>query len=79
MAMRVFCFSDDSIPRNGRLKHPEEGEHRAVIDQWTPNLGENDLEVFHGILGMGESELKRLQETQVIFSMLSRSSSQISR
>ena len=62
-----------------QINHPEKGEQRAVappwrfsatpavIDQWTPDLGENDFDVFHAILGLGESEVKHLQETKVIW------------
>jgi len=61
------------------VQHPEKGQQRAVappwrlsgtpavIDQWTPDLGENNLDVFHGILGLGESEVERLQEAKVIW------------
>ncbi|PKB79557.1 MAG: hypothetical protein BZY88_12715 [SAR202 cluster bacterium Io17-Chloro-G9] len=59
--------------------HPVKGEQRAVtppwrfsgtpavIDQWTPDLGENNLDVFHGILGLDEPEVERLQEAKVIW------------
>ncbi|MCI0894659.1 MAG: CoA transferase, partial [Chloroflexi bacterium] len=62
-----------------KVLHPEKGEQKAVappwrlsgtpavIDQWTPDLGENDLDVFHGILGLGEAEVERLQEAKVIW------------
>ena len=62
-----------------KILHSEKGEQRAVappwrlsgtpavIDQWTPDLGENNLDVFHGILGLGEAEVERLQETKVIW------------
>jgi benzylsuccinate CoA-transferase BbsF subunit len=62
-----------------KVRHPEKGEQRAVappwrlsgtpavIDQWTPDLGENDLDVFHGILGLGEAEVKQLQKAKVIW------------
>jgi crotonobetainyl-CoA:carnitine CoA-transferase CaiB-like acyl-CoA transferase len=62
-----------------QVLHPEKGEQRAVappwrlsgtpavIDQWTPDLGENNLDVFHGILGLGASEVERLQEAKVIW------------
>ena len=62
-----------------KVVHPEKGEQRAVappwrlsgtpavIDQWTPDLGENNLDVFHGILGLGEAEVERLQDAKVIW------------
>ena len=58
------------------MLHPAKGEQRdvappwrlsdtpAVIDQWTPDLGENNLDVFRGILGLGEAEVERLQEAK---------------
>jgi len=62
-----------------KVRHPEKGEQRAVappwrlsrtpavIDQWTPDLGENNLDVFHGILGLGKAEVEQLQKTKVIW------------
>ena len=62
-----------------KVRHPEKGEQRAVappwrlsgtpavIDQWTPDLGENNLDVFHGILGLGEAEVEQLQNAKVIW------------
>ncbi len=39
----------------------------SAIDQWTPNLGQNNLDVFSGILGLSEEEVQRLEEAQVIW------------
>ena len=62
-----------------KVLHPDKGEQRAVappwrlsgtpavIDQWTPDLGENNLDVFHDILGLSEAEVERLQEARVIW------------
>ena len=62
-----------------KVRHPEKGEQRAVgppwrlsgtpaaIDRWTPDLGENNLDVFHGILGLGKDEVQRLQDSKVIW------------
>jgi len=59
--------------------HPAKGEQRdvappwrlsdtpAVIDQWTSDLGENNLDVFHRILRLGEAEVERLHEAKVIW------------
>tara|TARA_B100001750_G_scaffold185541_1_gene154594 strand:- start:348 stop:827 length:480 start_codon:yes stop_codon:yes gene_type:complete len=59
--------------------HPDKGEMRAVvppwrfsetpskIDTWTPDLGEHNMDVFHGILGLPEDEVESLQASQVIW------------
>ena len=39
----------------------------ARIDQWTPDLGQHNLDVFSGILGLPEEEVRRLEEAQVIW------------
>ena len=61
------------------VTHPEKGEQRAVvppwrfsetparIDRWTPDLGEHNMEVFHGILGLPKSEVEGLQNSRVIW------------
>ena len=61
------------------ITHPEKGELRAVvppwrfsetpsrIDRWTPDLGEHNMDVFHGILGLPKSEVENLQGSQVIW------------
>jgi len=41
--------------------------YTAVIDQWTPDLGKNNLDVFHRILRLGEAEVERLHEAKVIW------------
>ena len=59
--------------------HEEKGSQRAVappwrftstpaaIDRWTPDLGENNLEVFHGILGRSQAEIQALEAARVIW------------
>ena len=59
--------------------HEEKGSQRAVappwrfsstpaaIDRWTPDLGENNLEVFHGILGRTQAEVQALEAARVIW------------
>ena len=59
--------------------HEEKGSQRAVappwrfsstpaaIDRWTPDLGENNLEVFHGILGRSQAEVQALEAARVIW------------
>ena len=61
------------------VTHPEKGKQRAVvppwrfsktparIDQWTPDLGEHNLEVFHGILGLAKSEVEALEKAQIVW------------
>jgi len=61
------------------IEHPEKGRQRAVappwrfsqtpawVDQWTPDLGEHNIEVFHGLLGLGLEEIKALEEARVIW------------
>ena len=39
----------------------------ATIDKWTPELGENNREVFNGILGLEISEIENLERHQVIW------------
>ncbi len=61
------------------VEHPDKGRQRAVappwrfsstparVDRWTPSLGEHNLEVFHGLLGLSVSEVKGLEKAQVIW------------
>jgi len=61
------------------VEHPDKGQQRAVappwrfsetparVDRWTPDLGEHNLEVFHGLLGLSLDEVKALQEARVIW------------
>ena len=61
------------------ITHSEKGELRAVvppwrfsetpskIDTWTPDLGEHNMDVFHGILGLSKIEVENLQDSQVIW------------
>ena len=39
----------------------------ARIDQWTPDLGQHNLDVFHGILGLTEQEVADLEAARVIW------------
>lgn len=59
--------------------HAEKGSQRAVtppwrfsrtparINKWTPSLGENNVEVFSGLLGLEEKEVAALEEAKVIW------------
>jgi benzylsuccinate CoA-transferase BbsF subunit len=61
------------------VEHPDKGRQRAVappwrfsstparVNRWTPSLGEHNLEVFHGLLGLDVSEVKGLEKAQVIW------------
>ena len=66
----------DAFPE---VSHPEKGRQRAVappwrfsetpasIDKWTPDLGEHNLDIFHGLLGLSVAEVKALEEAKVIW------------
>ena len=59
--------------------HPEKGRQRGVgppwrfsetparLDGWTPDLGEDNEAVFHGLLGVPLDELRDLQEARVVW------------
>ena len=61
------------------ITDPDRGEQRAVAPpwrfsgtptdplRWTPELGQNNQEVFCGLLGMDETELRALQEAQIVW------------
>ncbi len=61
------------------VEHPEKGEVRAVtppwrfshtpavVDRWTPNLGEHNMEVLHGLLGLNAGEVTALENARVVW------------
>ena len=61
------------------IEHPDKGRQRAVappwsfsetparVDRWTPDLGEHNIQVFHGLLGLSLEEVKALQAARVIW------------
>lgn len=61
------------------VTHAEKGSQRAVappwrfshsdaaIDRWTPDLGEHNMEIFHGLLGLNPEEVIALEEAKVIW------------
>jgi crotonobetainyl-CoA:carnitine CoA-transferase CaiB-like acyl-CoA transferase len=61
------------------VEHPDKGRQKAVtppwhfsgtparLDRWTPSLGENNLEVFHGLLGLSIEEVEGLERSRVIW------------
>ena len=42
-------------------------ETPARIDGWTPDLGQHNMEVFSGILGLAPEEVRELEESRVIW------------
>jgi crotonobetainyl-CoA:carnitine CoA-transferase CaiB-like acyl-CoA transferase len=61
------------------VENPDKGRQRAVappwrfsetpdrIDRWAPDLGEHNIAIFHGLLGLRLEEVKALQEARVIW------------
>jgi crotonobetainyl-CoA:carnitine CoA-transferase CaiB-like acyl-CoA transferase len=61
------------------VEHPDKGRQRAVappwrfsetparVDRWTPDLGEHNIVVFHGLLGLSLEEVKALLDARVIW------------
>ena len=61
------------------VEHPEKGKVRAVappwrfshtpaiINRWTPDLGEHNMEVFHGLVGLEADEVKALEQAKVVW------------
>jgi crotonobetainyl-CoA:carnitine CoA-transferase CaiB-like acyl-CoA transferase len=39
----------------------------ARVDRWTPSLGEHNLEVFQGLLGLPAGRVTALEEEKVIW------------
>ena len=39
----------------------------ASVDRWTPTLGQHNLDVFSGILGLPPDEVRKLEEAKVIW------------
>ena len=61
------------------VSHPERGRQRGVappwrfdrtparLDGWTPELGEDNDAIFHGLMGIPIEEVRALQEARVIW------------
>jgi crotonobetainyl-CoA:carnitine CoA-transferase CaiB-like acyl-CoA transferase len=61
------------------VEHSDKGRQRAVappwrfsstmaqIDRWTPELGQHNLEVFHGLLGLNVDEVRSLEKARIIW------------
>jgi crotonobetainyl-CoA:carnitine CoA-transferase CaiB-like acyl-CoA transferase len=66
----------DSFPT---VEHPQGERRRAVappwrfsetparVDQWTPSLGQHNVEVFHGLLGLAIDEVRALEKAKVVW------------
>jgi crotonobetainyl-CoA:carnitine CoA-transferase CaiB-like acyl-CoA transferase len=39
----------------------------ARLDRWTPSLGEHNVEVFHGLLGLNVDDVRCLEEGKVVW------------
>ena len=61
-------YNDDTGERQRAVTPPWRfSETPARIDQWTPTLGQHNLDVFSGILGLPEGEVRELEQAQVIW------------
>ena len=60
--------NDDTGERQRAVTPPWRfSETPARIDQWTPTLGQHNMDVFSSILGLPEDEVRELEQTQVIW------------
>ena len=60
--------NDDTGERQRAVTPPWRfSETPARIDQWTPTLGQHNLPVFSGILGLPAEEVRELEQAQVIW------------
>lgn len=60
--------NDDTGERQRAVTPPWRfSETPARIDQWTPTLGQHNLDVFSGILGLPAEEVRELEQGQVIW------------
>ena len=60
--------NDDTGERQRAVTPPWRfSETPARVDQWTPTLGQHNLDVFSGILGLPEDEVLELEQAQVIW------------
>ena len=61
-------FNDDTGEQQRAVAPPWRfTQTPARIDRWTPGLGQHNLDVFSGILGLPEEEVRRLEEAQVVW------------
>ena len=70
LARKAFptVSNDDTGERQRAVTPPWRfSETPARIDQWTPTLGQHNLDVFSGILGLPEDEVRELEQAQVIW------------
>ena len=76
IASDPHLLARDTFPT---IQHPVKGQHRAVappwrfsrtparVDRWTPDLGEHNVEVLHGLLGLEISKVRALEEAKVVW------------
>ena len=76
LANDPHLLARDAFPT---VRHTEKGSHRAVappwkfsrskvqVDRWTPDLGEHNMEVFHGLMGLGPDRVRGLEEAKIIW------------
>ena len=61
-------YNEDTGERQRAVTPPWRfSETPARIDQWTPTLGQHNMDVFSGILGLPEDEVRELEQAQVIW------------
>ena len=74
---------DDHLRARGvfpTVRNPDTGEQQravappwrfsqtpAAVDRWTPTLGQHNLEVFSGILGLPPEEVQELERRQIVW------------
>ena len=76
-------MQDDHLAARGAfplVRNPDTGEQQravtppwrfsetpAAIDRWTPTLGQHNMEVFSGLLGLSREEVEDLERRQVVW------------
>ena len=76
LAIDPHLLARDAFPT---IRHPDKGQQQAVappwqfsrtparIDRWTPDLGEDNVDVLHGLLGLEVSEVRALEQAKVVW------------
>ena len=63
-----LIINDDTGERQRAVTPPWRfSETPARIDRWTPTLGQHNMDVFSGILGLPKDEVRELERAQVIW------------
>ena len=61
-------YNDDTGERQRAVTPPWRfSETPARIDQWTPTLGQHNMDVFSGILGLPPEEVAELERRQIVW------------